>query len=443
MNSWIALLLGVGGTGGLRADDLTLAGQSRLTGTVRSINEAGVVELSSALSPDSVFLKADAVAMVNFRAPEVVPNPPGTLIELSNGDLLPAAIEGLDERNLVALTADAGRLVIPRTALKSIQLGVRQRQIIYTGPRNLEEWSRHGDGVRGWTFANKSLVASGPGRVSKQFEAPSQFTFKFTLKWQGSPSFQVYFADPLTPNVDPVDRYYLQFNGAGLEVKRESSQGQHFQTVIIPSVTPEKYPTNEVDVEIRVDRKTSRLDLFLNGEAEGAGVDPVAKPPAGNGVTFVSSAPAGATQEIRGIEVSEFDNTRVRHRSEDRGNPAIDSLISRDDDRWSGHLTRIQGGAEGTVFSFKSDFHEEPLELSEADVSTIFFAKPDQEAAPVPPGPFVLRLRGEGLLHVSSCTLAGEDVSAQHPLLGMLKINRTGISALERPGAKPAAKSAE
>ncbi len=427
----------------LHADDLTLAGDARLTGTVRSINEAGVVELDSALSPELLRLTADAVEKVEFSSPESAPNPPGTLIELINGDLLPATIESLDDKNLAVTTADAGRMTIPRSALKSMQLGVRKRKVIYAGPTSLEEWTRDGEGSKNWSFANKSLVANGPARASRNFEAPQQFILKFALKWQGSPNFKIHFADPLTPKVDPVDRYYLQFNGAGLEIKRESSQGQAFQSVIIPPATPEQFPENQVDVEIRVDRKTSRLQLFLNGELEGEGFDPVARPPMGNGVTFINNSPAGMTQEVRGIEVLEFDNTRTRHRAEDRGDSKTDSLISRDDDRWGGRLTAIRQGPDGVVFSFKSDFQEEPLELAEADVSTIFFAKPVEEAAPAQVHPFALRLRGEGSLRVSSCTFSEDAISARHPLLGALKISRTGVSALERLDSKPEVKPDE
>jgi hypothetical protein len=440
LRPWLGLVLAGGTLGVLRADDLTLAGEARLTGTVRSINEAGVVELTSALSPEPVLLKPGAVAKVEFSAPESVPNPPGSLIELANGDLLPATIESLDDKNLNVVTADAGRLTIPRAALKSMQLGIHQRKVIYSGPRNLEEWSRDGEGTKSWTFANKALVANGPAQASKDFQTPKQFILKFTLKWQANPGFKIYFADSLTPKAEAVDRYYLQFAGAGMEIKRESSQGQRYQTVIISAATPDKFPANQVDVEIRVDRTTSRLHLVLNGEPEGAGVDPVGKAPVGNGVMLVSSAPAGTTQEILGIEVGEFDNTRTRHRAEDRGDPAADSLISRDEDRWTGHLTRIHPGPDGAVFSFKSDFQEQPLELAEADVATIFFAKPGQEAAPGPLHPFALRLRGDGSLHVSTCTFSEDSISALHPLLGALKINRAGVTALERLDAKPEAK---
>ena len=439
MRFWLGLVLATGALGVLRADDLTLADEARLTGTVRSINEAGVVELTSVLSPEPILLKTGAVAKVQFSTATAELHPPGTLIELVNGDVLPAAIESMNAQNLTVVTADAGRLTIPRQALKSMQLGIHKRKVIYSGPRDLAEWNQDGEGAKSWTFGNKSLASNGPAQASKNFETPQQFILKFTLKWQANPGFKIYFADPLTPKVEAVDRYYLQFNSAGMEIKRESSQEPRYQTVILPSVSPEKYPANQVDVEIRVDRKASRLHLFLNGEAEGSGFDPLGKAPTGTGVSLHSSAAAGTSQEILGIEVAEFDNTGTRHRAEDRGDPKTDSMISRDDDRWSGHLTEIRPGPDGAVFAFKSDFQEQPLELSEADVSTIFFAKPQQEAAPGQAHPFTLRLRDDGSLRVSSCTFSDEAISAVHPLLGALKISRAGVTALERLDANPKA----
>lgn len=446
MKAWLGLIFAASAAGVLRADDLTLTGEARLTGTVRSINETGVVELASPLSPEPVQLKAGAVTKVEFSAPESVPNPPGALIELANGDLLPATVESLDEKNLGVVTTDAGRLSIPRTALKSMQLGIQKRKVIYSGPSGKDEWSIYKEGSPGWKFSENALTAEGQAYSTKTFDTPARFILKFNLKWQAKPAFQIMFAAPATNSAGPVDRYYLQFGGAGLEIKRESSEGKRYNSVMILQRTPDQFPGNQLDVEIRVDRKASRLHLFLNGEPEGAGLDPVGKAPLGNSITLISEASAGFTQEIRGIEISELDNTRIRHRSEDRGDPKTDSLISRDEDRWSGHLAGIRPGPEGMVFSFKSDFQEAPLELAEADVSTIFFAAPESVATSGQVHPFALRLRGGGMLRVSACAFSETGITATHPLLGALKISRAGVSALERTDAanpKPAAKPAE
>lgn len=419
------------------ADEVAFSGDASLSGTIRSINDAGVVELSTTLSPEPIFLKAGAVEKVEFSPPNDKLDTPSAVVELINGDLLPVKIEGLDDKGISVMTMDAGRLVIPRGVVKSLQLGVHSRKVVYSGPKSIDEWTNDGEGEKNWRFENNALVANGPASVAKNFNTPSQFIFRFSLKWQGNPNFQIFFADPLRPKGEVSDRYYLQFAGAGMELKRESSKGNRYTTVILSSRTPEQFSESKLDVEIRVDRKTSRLHLFLNGEPEGAGIDPVKGAPEGNGVTLVSNANNGIAQEIRGIEILELDDSRGRHRSEERGDPKTDSMISRDDDRWGGRLTNIRKTEDGLVFFFKSDFQEAPLELLESDVSTIFFAKPDDVKPADAPHPFVLRLQANGILHVSSCSFTEVAVSAVHPLLGLLNIQRSGVSTLERQDLNP------
>jgi len=418
------------------ADEISLTGDASLSGTIRSINEAGVVELATAISPDPVRLRAGAVEKVVFSPPQESPDTPGAVAELVNGDLLPVSIEGLDDKSLTVTTMDAGRLVIPRTALKSVQLGVHKRKLVYSGPKNIDEWAGDAEGSRNWRFENNALVANGPAYAARDIDTPSQFVFRFSLKWQGNPNFQIYFADPLRPKGEVSDRYYLQFAGAGMELKREATKGNRYTTVILSNRTPEQFPDNALEVEIRVDRKTARLHLFLNGEPEGAGIDPVKGAPEGGGVTLVSNAPNGTEQEVRGMEILELDDSRGRHRSEERGDPKTDSLISRDDDRWGGRLSDIHKTGDGLVFSFKSDFQDAPLELLASDVSTVFFANPEEPKKPEDPHPFVLRLQANGSLRVSSCSFTENSVSATHSLLGSLVIRRSGISELDRPDLK-------
>lgn len=421
----------------LRADDLTLAGgAARLTGTVRSINEAGVVELASPLSPAPLLLKSGAVDKVEFSSDDAAVETPTTLIELENGDKLPAALAGLDARNLTVLSPDAGKLTIPRGALRSMQLGISQRKVVYAGPKNQDEWEA-GEDAKNWIFERNTLVANGPAIASRKVALPQQFILRFTLKWSDGqmPNFQIYFADPLLPMGETSDRYFMRFSGAGLDVKREATKGKRYNDLIRLNRTPNQYPDCRLQVEIRAERKGSRFQLFLNGEPETPFIDPIPSVPTGTGITLASTAPSGSTQTVSDIEVLEFDDSRDRHRSEERGDPKSDSLISADDDRWGGHLLEIRKNGGESVFIFKSDFQNDPLEIPETDVSTVFFAvKEDAKSAPEPP--FVLRLRGDGSLHVTSCQFTENTVSAVHPLLGPMEFPRKGIVAMERTDSK-------
>lgn len=438
----MAALVAIGMTWPAAADDLTLTGgEQRLSGTVLSITGDGVVELASELSPEPLSLKAGSVEKVVFSAKPTAGVSTSTMIELVNGDLLPATIESLDEQRLSVLSPDAGRLEIPRASLKSMQFGIQRRKVIYEGPRSLEEWMVSDEETKNWMFENQSLVSKGPSSASKVLPLSRQFILRFQLEWQAGtiPNFLVSFADPLAAKGEPSDRYYLQFGGAGLEIKREARKGKRYNTIAILNRPADQYPDKRLQVEIRVNRDNARLQLHLNGEPEGDFADPIADIPSGSGIMLTCHTPNGGSQEIRNIEVLEFDDTRRRHRAEDRGDPKSDSLISREDDRWSGRLIGIRNTAEGALFRFKIGSQEEPIEISEADVSTVFLAENDEASIDHAAHPFVLRLPGDGALRVSSCQFSGDSASAVHSLLGPLTFRRGGITAMERipPAPEP------
>lgn len=427
----------------LHADDITLNGSSaRLTGTVRSITDNGLVELVSPLSPEAVMLKGSAVSKVEFSSSESVEPQPTALVELANGDRLPVSVESFDDTKLVVVSPDAGRLEIPRSALMSLQLGIKQRRLVYSGPTSLEEWSALGD-LKNLEYSPKRLVANGQATASRRVALPKRFVLAFTLKWEAKqipPNFEIYFADPLKQKGEASDRYFMRFNSAGLEIKREASEGKRYSPIIQINRAPNQYPDRELRVEIRVDRQVSKIQLLLNGEPDGEGVDPAKNMPVGDGITFVCNTQNGNLHEIRDVEVYELDDSRVRHRAEDRGDPKSDSLISRDEDRWGGRLLGIRKSDEaevGSVFQFKSDFQDEALEIPENEVSTVFFSGREEVKPGEAEHPFVLRLRGDGFLRLASCRFTEDSVAAVHPLLGPLNFRRDGVIAMERIELKP------
>ena len=417
------------------ADDLTLAdGEARLTGDVRSISSAGVVTLLSELSPDPVLLKSEGVGKIEFTTDAAIPDPPGAMVELANGDILPVTVESFDDHNLTVLSPAAGRLAIRRDALKSLQLGVRNFESVYSGPQSLAEWTQDDGSAKNWEFKNQRLISDGQAAAARKFDLPKQFILRFTLKWgdKQNPNFQIFFADPLLPMGERCDRYSLQFTGAGLDIRREAATKKRYNPIVLLNRVPSQYPDRTLRVELRVFRNTSKLQLFLNGEPEGEWADLIPSVPTGSGIALVCNTPSGGTQEISGLEILKLDDARGRHHSEERGDLTEDSLISREDDRWSGHLSEIRKSSGEPLYLFKSDFQEEPLEIPGSDVSTVFFA--GEAAAPKEKdaGGFLLRLHGGGSLRVGACEFEGETVSTTHPLLGPLKFRLDGILSIER-----------
>ncbi|HVJ46256.1 MAG TPA: hypothetical protein VM511_07720 [Luteolibacter sp.] len=428
-------------TGFSSADHIMLNGEGRLSGTVKSINADGVVELASPLAPDPVFLRSDAVRKVTFGEGDQAGKIPTSRLELNNGDILPVEVESLDEKQIQVVSPVAGKLTIPRTSLKSLMLGIHPNRVVYSGPKSEDDLKPEGPQAENWSYDEGVLLVEGGGRAARKLEPLKQFIVRFTMEWHNNPTIQFYFADPLAPSTQTIaDRYYFQFNASGMELKRESvNGGKRFTSFASLNRRPDQFPGSRLKVEIRVDRPNSLLYLFLNDEPEGRFKDPVETPPQGGGIAFVSSAGNDTEVRFSGIEVLEWDPQGDRYRTEDRGDPKADSMIERRGDRFGGKLLSIGDGGNGKVFRFKSDFQDAPIELPESEISTIFFSEPEaKEAAAL--HPFALRLQGEGIVRVSSCSFPGDRIEAVHPLLGPLLFSREGVTALERldlKGGKP------
>lgn len=423
-----------------RADVVTMdGGSSVLSGTVRSIDADGNVKLATDLTPEPLLLRGESVDRIVFSQTKAPADTATSLIELANGDIMPGSVESMADDRLAIRSPDAGGLIIPRDKLRSIQAGINPRRVLYDGPNGPGDWTpTDGNGNR-LSFQDKAMLASGPASATKVLEPTRQFILRFVMVWEQnrSPNFKVYFADPGTNHNEADDRYYLQFGHAGLEIKREAAKGKRYNTLFILNRSPTAYADNRLNVELRVNRDTARIGLLLNGESEGEIADPIPITPKGNGLAVVFNHSENTVQEIRSVEVLEYDDTRHRHGAEDRGDGSSDNLITRDDSRWSGTLQAIRKTGDELTYVFKSRNQQDFMEIPEQDISTIFLAGNHKPATPSAATPFVLRLHPEGSLSVDSCTFNPEGISANHPLLGRITLHPGSIAAIER--IKPAA----
>ena len=416
------------------AAEVALRGDNKLTGEVVSMDEKGTISLVSPISRMLLKVRGEQVEKVDFGNPETLSDIPDQRVELTNGDVLPLKIEELDGDVLKAVSPAMGSLEIPRKVVSSIQLGIVPERMVYSGPDGFGGWIRDVNGSRNWNATGESFVAEGQGTISRELNLPEKFIVRFKLSWRNHPNFRFSFADPLEKVGQRVDRYFLQFAGAGLEIKRESKgkDSNRYTPIVLLSRSPEQFPGNRVEIEIRVDRNRGLMHLYLDGELEGRYTDPIPDIPAGNGISLVSQAARESEQTVSEIEVLEWDDRGDRHRTEDRGDGKNDSLIGRFGERFGGTLTSVNPGEEGPVYLFKSDFQPAPIELPQEEVSTVFFANGRAAADLKDIEGVVLKLRGGGEIRASSCVFGEKTVKVTHPLLGSMEIDRGGVSSLER-----------
>ena len=414
------------------ADEVTLSDDSRLSGTVTALADTGQVSLASPLSLEPFQLRAEKIRLVEFSQSKKSADEHDSMLQLINGDEFPCDLRGIDEDSVQVDTSFAGPIDIPRASVKTAQLGVRPRKVIYKGPDNETGWTVK----NGWRFDSRRFVSDGSGTLGRKFDIPGSFALKFHVTWRNTPNIQVYFADDTLETTGKADRYYVTFNGSGLELKRQqSNDGRPYLAMAAIPREPSDFPDSSLEVELLVDRQLAQVQIVLNGEKGDIYRDPLGTAPTGQGIMFRSNIGGDDSQSIDGIEVREWDPSADRHRSETRGDETQDVVITRSSDRGTGKIIGMKPGNDGGVVVYKGPHHPEPVELPASDVSTLFFAHP-AETDPVKRPPLVLGLRGRGSLGVTGCTFEGDFIAAEHPLLGKLSIRREAVARLERAVGK-------
>jgi len=418
------------------AADVSLKGDAKVTGEVAGMEADGLIKLVSSVSGKPLLLRGDQVKKVDFGVSGEKAVLPDQRLELTNGDILPVKVTSMEDGLLRVESPVLGRLAIPREAVSSLQLGIISEKMLYSGPQDFSGWKRSEGGDQAWDHEEGEFVAKGQGTLSRDVALPEKFILRFSLAWRNHPNFQFGFAEGARAG---ADRYLMEFGGSGVALYRESAKRARTPIVLLAR-TPEQFAQRRMEVEIRGDRSRGLLELRIDGELEGRYKDPVQPIPDGTGISLANRAARASEQTVGEIRILEWDDRGDRHRSEERGDGRSDSLIGRYGERFGGKLEgiRVSGGAK--VYLFKSDFQKEPLELPEDEVSTVFLGGEAKPTRSDNLGGLILNLRGHGTMRLSSCILEGETVRVEHPLLGSLEFERSGIASIERiwiPKAKP------
>lgn len=410
------------------ADEVTLTDGSRLSGTVAALADTGEVALASPLSSEPFQLRADHIKLVQFTNTKKVVDEHDAMLVLANGDELPCDLVGINADSLRVNTSLSGEIDVPRSAVNTVQLGVRPRKLVYRGPESEEGWKMKS----GWRFDSRRFTADGSGTLARNFDIPGSFALRFRLSWKNTPNIQVYFADDMLETTGKADRYYVTFNSSGFELKRQQSNDGHpyLAMASIPR-EPEDFPDSQLEVELRVDRKLAMVHVYLNGEFVEKYHDSLDSAPTGQGVMFRSNTGGEDVQFIDGIEVREWDPSADRHRAEPRGDESTDVVITRSSDRGKVKILEMRPLNGTPTLFYKGPHSPTPVELPLDEVSTLFFQRPAERAV-APRPPLELGLRGRGSLGVSHCRSEGEQFVAEHPLLGKLSIRRDAVAKLQR-----------
>ena len=411
----------------IHADDVSLGSLGKFTGEIKAVTAQNEIHLQSPISPELLILQSDQLQSLRFDKPQKSGNETQNLLYLKNGDVIPSDITSLDADQLTFRTPWADQLKVTRKAIDSLHFGAGENKVLYIGPKK-DDWELS----RSWRF-DDALVSQGWSPAHRKFEAfPDRYILEFTVAWQGNVGFKCLFNSNSIDGNSNTNCYFIQFNSAGFELKRQSSGNKKYTTLVsINDFTPDNIEDEEIRIEMRVDRVNRQMQLIINDKViRNNIIDPMETGPTPDGsiVSFTATAGNDDAQTISDIRLSTWASTGTEARMEKRTEFKRDVLFDIESNRSSGTLKSIKAGKVPQVL-FENPHDPSPKPLPATQVAVIYFAGESPEK---PDTTFRFKLHGGGILNVNSFTFAEDLVKAQHPDLGDLGIPATMIEEIIR-----------
>lgn len=469
----------------LFAEDLFFTNEEQFSGKILSISSEKGVAVETSYSPHPLHFQVDAIKQIQFQKPEEMVSkvPHSERVLLSNGDLFPCTLVALDEDNLLMkapLHQGQDQLLLPRRQVQSLRFGVRPQRLVYNGPAPLSDWIGYNDTL--WElseFEEQTLLLSAPGEIKQDIGLARQFILQFDLSWNHIPNARIYFCDDCGEETRR-DRYYIDINHAGIQIRRERAEAPHWSSLIRLDSSFEAFDDNALTVEIRGNRLLGTMELYLDGKFVRKATDPSERT-IGSGVTISKSNSEQSLTQLSKLKAYTWDNISQVQLSEEAPSKEGDSLIDAEGKRMSGQLTRLVSpqkketpveaenspakhetvppgekipdeenetvaenilpkkevttqpqplSDEPPYFLFKSPYVEQNIRVPLEKARLIYFrqseSKEDKEALAHSPK-FLIHLADNGLISADDVSLTEDTISLTHPLVGPLKLQRSAV----------------
>ena len=409
-------------------DQVMLKNGDHFSGTVVGLS-AGFVKLQSPHSTTPLEVKSQELQNLSFKEIPTSELPvDGHQLNLRNGDIIPGKVTGLDKDTLQLETWFAGPLSIPRTQVNSLFYGVAPQRLLYQGPASREEWDTNEE----WEFRNDSLSSNSKSSISRDLELPPSFIFRFHLRWASTPNLRIYFCTDADTGQENENGYYLSFTSRGADLYRTlppEEEGKPIQQLNLGSSSKRSrdFQNRQANVELRVDRVSRRIYLYLDDRLQGSFFDPHPAP-SGTKIIFDSLTSVRRQVTISSIKLRQWDAITQRLRLEPRQDEKNDTLTTDDGDRYSGQIIKRVTTGDSSSFQVKSPLLPQAIQIPEPRASILYFKKGDLPKASE--ASFLLSLASGGRLKLSDIQLSSDKLSGTHPWLGKLTLDRRIVSEI-------------
>jgi hypothetical protein len=409
-----------------------------------------------------VEFKTDQIRQIVLRkgrAAKMLPSP--SSVDLVNGDRIPGTLTAIDERQVTLDTPFAGLVTLPRNLVAMIAPNPTGGRVLYTGPFSPEGWTVVGSGeagtpqdqengtdspkpshdIPGWSYAGGAWYNRFPASVLKRdVEMPDRSVVRFEIAWKNrialALAFHADFKDLEKPDDAPeaskrVDvstqsypkhfghAYVLNLYQNYVVLYRSGYDADGKPTVdrIQSGGTNIRLPeTGEARVELRCNRPTGEISLYLNDEfaTQWTEAGDGGYAASGGGIGFIS---AGGPVRISEMTVAQWNGMPDSARSMQTDDQDV-ILLANGTDRFAGEITGLQDGK----LKAKSRYGDFQFPL--ADVAEIRIAR-NKLAKPVGHSQASTRIRFQPLGSISGVAESGTTNRLRFlsPLAGKLEID--------------------
>ncbi|PQJ27847.1 hypothetical protein BSZ32_04595 [Rubritalea profundi] len=399
---------------------------NQITGELSSIDTKGNIKILSPVSSATLEIIHSSVLDIVFSDKLTTTKHASELVLLNNGDLLPCSLLSLDRTSVSLNTWYAEDFKIPTSTVSNIEFHTRPDSIIYSGPNDDDIW----DTNTNWSLKPKALRCLGKGEISRKLDLSQNFIFRSTVTWNSPrPKFKIYFCSDSSEAEDMKESYFLDISTNAIHVIRSSKFQARAQIGEIP-VRLREFPTNSLDIEIHLDRKTKTILVTINGENYGLFDDTSFRAPSGKFINFVSNLQQNSDSlTVSNISISQWRGSHLSYGNDlseldlDR-----DTLFDTEGDKLTGEIQQLS--REQKELTFEVEYSVEPLLVPLDQIKSLYFSNTESETMKDPARKYILSLQGGGSLSVDSILLSKTQILATHPILGEITLKPRSLQKI-------------
>ena len=418
------------------ADRLLFRSGDHLNGSLQGIDADGKLKWlhPGALAPMDFALDQLASLELAQTNQALVTTGLVTRIYLTSGEMFEARGVTADASRILADTAFAGLLTVPRSAVAALAPIPAMSKTLYSGPDGLEGWTMGkvqtavAVGESGeWKYRNGAFLANRSASIARVVGLPDSGSIQFDLAWKGYFHLAVALAtDYLQPvNLANKDNegdfggfYSLQINGftANLLPVRKGEPIRYLGQAALTSLNQK----TSAHFEIRYHKAKRLVALLVDGVLVKQWIDSEDFAGTGRGLRFVHQGQGSV--RLSELKVLEWDGQfeegykRTYGLKEDR-------VKFRNGDRTVGTFVSLSG--EQMVMSTTAREVKAPWgRVALAEFTDASLKQPTMD------GLVIARFGGGSRLRFKVESWTPNEMVATHPLMGKLRISPRGVASL-------------